>query len=40
MDALKASMERHAGEAKGKTVEMPGKKPARRAEGGARRKAS
>lgn len=40
MDALKASMERHAGEAKGKTVEMPGKKPARRAEGGSRRKAS
>ena len=40
MDALKASMERHAEHGKGKTVEMPGKKPARRAEGGSRRKAS
>jgi DNA end-binding protein Ku len=40
MDALKASMERHAEEGKGKTVEMPGKKPVRRAEGGSRRKAS
>jgi len=40
MDALKASMERQAGEPKGKTGEMPGKKPARRAEGGSRRKAS
>jgi DNA end-binding protein Ku len=41
MDALKASMERHAEEAKGqgKAVEMPGKKQPRRAEG-ARRRAS
>lgn len=42
MDALKASMERHAegAKGKGKTVEMPGKKPARKAESGSRRKAS
>lgn len=42
MDALKASMERHADEVKGKgrAVEMPAKKPARKAASGARRKAS
>ncbi|HET6933578.1 MAG TPA: Ku protein [Candidatus Angelobacter sp.] len=41
MDALKESMARHAGEAKGKgaAVEIPAKKPSRRAEAGARRKA-
>ena len=37
MDALKESMARHAAEAESKTVEMPGKKPAK-AEGGGRRK--
>lgn len=42
MDALKASMDRHAEQAKdkGKTVEMPGKKRAAKAESGSRRKAS
>lgn len=37
MDALKESMARHAAEAGSKTVEMPGKKPAK-AEGGTRKK--
>jgi DNA end-binding protein Ku len=42
MDALKASMDRHAEQAKekGKTVEMPSKKRAGNAESGSRRKAS
>jgi len=42
MDALRASMDRHAEEAKGKgkTVEMPSKKRVGKAESGSRRKAS
>jgi DNA end-binding protein Ku len=40
MDALKESMARHAAEAgsHGKTVEMPGKKPMQKAEGGGRKR--
>lgn len=45
MDALKASMERHAGQTEpktgpGKTLEMPSKKPAQKAEPKRRRRAS
>jgi DNA end-binding protein Ku len=42
MDALRASMDRHAGQAKdkGKTVEMPGKRRAGKTESASRRKAS